>query len=538
MNDSISARLAGMDLARKVGQTLMIGCDGTALTPELRRTITDLHVGGVIFFERNVDSPQALAQFSADLQAAAQANGDPPLLIAMDQEGGRVARLKQARGFTEFPGAMAVAATGRVENARHMAAALAAELRAVGINVDLAPDLDVNNNPDNPVIGIRSFGSQPQRVAEYGVAFVQGLQDAGVLAVGKHFPGHGDTGVDSHIDLPTVPHARARLDAVELLPFKAAMAAGVAGILTAHVTFPAIDPTPSLAATLSPRVLTDLARTELGFDGLLFTDSLEMGALARSGYPVPLAAATALLAGADICLFNRGHDLHRQAHAGIMDWLAQGKIPQARLDASAARVLTAKARLGLFDAPPAQFEAQTLDAVGGPTHKALSRRMARQALTLLRNRAGLLPLAPGVRPTVIEMPFAAGLAAALGGEILAADLDPAADQIRGLVEQARARQAPVIMATADARQHPGQVNLVRALGEAGLSPMVVAVSGPYDLMAFPEVATFVAAYGANPPTLEALAALFSGALTPQGRLPVDLPGLHALGSGLTDFAPA
>ncbi len=171
-----------------------------------------------------MESPAQLAKLTADLQDAAPQNGDPTLLISIDQEGGRVARLKEPRGFTEFPGAMAIAATGDVGNARRIARAIAEELTAVGINMDLAPDLDVNNNPDNPIIGIRSFGSDPQAVAKYGVAFAEGLQAAGVLAVGKHFPGHGDTGTDSHVSLPTVPYDRSRLEAVEFVPFKAAIA--------------------------------------------------------------------------------------------------------------------------------------------------------------------------------------------------------------------------------------------------------------------------------------------------------------------------
>ena len=178
-----------MTLEEKVGQVMMIGLDPNSgrpapeLTPAVRQLLQDLHVGGVIYFERNVESPAQLAKLSADLQEAARANGDPPLLISIDQEGGRVARLKEPRGFTEFPGAMAIGATGDVENARLIARALAQELLAVGINMDLAPDLDVNNNPDNPVIGIRSFGSDPQAVAAFGVAFAAGLQAEGVLAV-------------------------------------------------------------------------------------------------------------------------------------------------------------------------------------------------------------------------------------------------------------------------------------------------------------------------------------------------------------------
>src|SRR5688572_21290287 len=280
--------LASMTTDQKVGQLMLIGFDGTVVNAELRRMITDYHIGGVILFARNVQSPEQVAHLTNELQNIALESGQPGLFVAIDQEGGRVARLTEDTGFTEFPSAMALTATGNPENARRMAAAMAAEMRAVGINVDFAPDLDVSNNPSNPVIGIRSFGSDPTRVAEYGIAFAQGLQENGILAFGKHFPGHGDTSIDSHIDLPLIPHDRARLDEVELIPFQAAIQADFAGIMSAHVTFPAIDPNPGIPATLSRAVLNGLLRDQLNFKGLIATDSLEMGALAQNGYPPPV----------------------------------------------------------------------------------------------------------------------------------------------------------------------------------------------------------------------------------------------------------
>jgi len=522
-----------MTLEEKVGQVMMIGLDpngGRAapeLTPEFRALLQELHVGGVIYFERNVESPAQLAKLSADLQEAARANGDPPLLISIDQEGGRVARLKEPRGFTEFPGAMAIGATGDVENARLIARALAQELLAVGINMDLAPDLDVNNNPDNPVIGIRSFGSDPQAVAAFGIAFTAGLQAEGVLAVGKHFPGHGDTGTDSHVSLPTVSHDRGRLAAVEFVPFKAAMRANVAGIMSAHVTFPAIDSTPGLPATLSPKVLTGLLRDELGYDGLVLTDSLEMGALATIGYPVPVAAATSLKAGADVLLISHGLEIHRQTHALIVDWVRRGQIPQASLDQAVGRVLAAKERFGVLDD---RGQASGVGGqVGSAAHKALSRQVAAQAITLLRDDAGLLPLKADAKLLVIEPPSAAGIGAALGATAFTVAANPTAAEIATAVGMARDGRT-VVVATADAKNGSPQARLVQALLDAKVPTIVVAVRGPYDLLAFPEAPTYLATYGANPPMLDALAAILSGRARPVGRLPVELPGLFAVGA--------
>ena len=319
---------------------MAVGFDGVTMTTALRALITDLHLGGLVLFQRNVHSPAQLRQLIADAQQIAQDAGLPPLFICIDQEGGRVARLRAEQGFIEFASAKEMAANG-IAAVKQTAQAMAREMLAVGINVDLAPVLDVNNNPDNPVIGDRSFGDDAKRVAECGVAFIETMQGAGMLCVGKHFPGHGDVAVDSHIGLPSVPHERERLHAVEFAPFKAAIAASVGGIMSAHVAFPAIEPS-GLPATLSPNVMTKLLRDELGYSGLLFTDSLEMGALAANGYPVPVAAATALQAGADVLLFNSSDALHRQAHAEMCAWVERGDISSQRIEAALQRVNIAK----------------------------------------------------------------------------------------------------------------------------------------------------------------------------------------------------
>ncbi|MBP8864788.1 MAG: beta-N-acetylhexosaminidase [Anaerolineae bacterium] len=518
----IEALLAHMTLEEKLGQVMVIGFDGLTPEPALLEMLRNYHVGGVILFARNVDSPRQVAELTHALQRAALESGHPGLLIAIDQEGGRVARLTENKGFTEFPGAMALAATGDVENARRVAQALAAEMRAVGINTDFAPDLDVNNNPANPVIGIRSFGSDPARVAACGVAFLEGLQAEGVLAFGKHFPGHGDTGVDSHVSLPVVPHDRARLEAVEFVPFKAAMAADVAGIMSAHVTFPAIDATPGLPATLSPKVLTGLLRDEMGYGGLLVTDSLEMGALAQSGYPVPLAAATALEAGADLLLFNRDHALHRAAFEELRARVLDGRISETRLNEAVRRVLQAKARFGLLT--PTLVDATVADATCGTAEaKTLSRAVAAQAITLVRaGTPPALPLTPDAKLLVVETPTADGLGRALNVPFIVVDEQPTREQRQSALSMARDGR-PVIIALADAARYPRQRELVEAFTETASPVIVVALRTPYDLAGMPEGPALLATYGLNPPLLEALLAVLRGEAEPQGQLPVELP---------------
>ena len=537
--------LARMSLEQKIGQVMLIGLDpaetgarSTEMTPQMAGLLAELHVGGLVLFERNVGAPGELARLNAAAQAAVTDGGDPPLIISIDQEGGRVTRLRQARGYTEWPSHMALGATGDPENARLMAAALGRELLAVGINMDLAPVLDVNSNPRNPVIGTRSFGSDPQRVAAFGVAFIAGLQDTGVMAVGKHFPGHGDTGTDSHVSLPVVAHDRSRLEAVEFLPFRAAIEAGIAGIMSAHVTFPAVDPAPGLPATLSRKVMTGLLRDEMGYDGLLLTDSLEMGALARSGYPVPAAAVASLAAGADLLCISHGFTVHRQVHAALVQAIERGEIPMARLDAAVRRILKAKDQYGLLDGSGrvAQAGGQGPAGVGGHEAASLSRRVSEQAITVLRDRDRLLPLAGkgGDRPLlVVELAsrgdFVSGtlkpvvadhLVRVLQAEGLVLPEDIGDENMGEVLRQARGKT--VILAVANVARHPTEVDLVEALVEAQVPLVVITTAAPYDFAAMDRAGACIATYGSNPPVLEALAAVLLGEVEAEGRLPVQL----------------
>jgi beta-N-acetylhexosaminidase len=511
-----------MSTARKVGQLMMIGFDGVTVDSELRRMITDYHVGGVILFARNVGSPEQVARLTNDLQQIARESGHPGLFIAIDQEGGRVARLTEDKGFTEFPSAMAVGVTADPENAYRVASAMAAEMRAVGINTDFAPILDVNNNPANPVIGTRSFSSDPHQVAAFGAAFGRGLQSHGLLAFGKHFPGHGDTTIDSHIDLPLVAHQRARLNEVELFPFRAAIQADFAGIMSAHVTFPAIDPTPGLAATLSRPVLTSLLREELGFNGLIVTDSLEMGALAMKGYPPLVGAPLALAAGADILLFNRDHAMHRQAFDNLVQAVEGGKVSQEQLDSSVRRILEAKARFGILNPVGIADPVRVRESIAAAEHRALALEVARKAITLLKDEGSLLPLQSGERLLVMETPAARGLGALFGGRTLEITNDPDDQSIAVALNMVRDAHK-IIFAATDAGSSPGQVKLVNALIAKNPSIILISVRTPYDIHVLPTVPTVLAAYGGNPPALQAIADVLLGRSKATGVLPVALP---------------
>ena len=281
---------------RRVGERFMVGFDGHAASPDVKRMIREFGVGHVILFEKNVDGPEQVAELVRELQGVARDAGHSlPLLVAVDQEGGRVARLKEP--WTVWPPMRAVGRIGSEDIARQVGAALAAELKACGIRYDFAPDVDVDTNPKNPIIGDRSFGEDPDLVGRMGAAMIRGLQEGGVAACAKHFPGHGDTDVDSHLDLPTVDHERPRLDEVELPPFRKAIEAGVATIMTAHVLVRNLDDT--LPATLSPRVVDGLLRNEMKYGGVVVSDDLEMKAVADHWGPAP-AAVKAAQAGCDL----------------------------------------------------------------------------------------------------------------------------------------------------------------------------------------------------------------------------------------------
>jgi len=513
-----------LTLEQKIGQVMLIGFDGLTVDAELRRMVSEYHIGGVILFARNVQSPQQVAALTNYLQKLAIESSNPGLFIAIDQEGGRVARLTEDKGFTEFPSAMALTATGDPQNAYRVAAAMAAEMRAVGINVDFAPDLDVNNNPANPVIGIRSFSSDPTTVAEYGPAFAKGLQENGILAFGKHFPGHGDTGIDSHIDLPLVPYNRERLDQVELVPFKAAIDADFAGIMSAHVTFPAIDPTPGLAATLSRPVLTGLLREELGFNGLIVTDSLEMGALAAKGYPPQVGAPLALAAGADLLLFNRDHAMHREAFVSLVQAVKDGKISEGQLDDSVERILQMKKRFGLLKPTPVEVEAAASSVITMEHHLALSRELAQKAITLLRDPQGLIPLKSAIAPLVVETSAVRDLTKYLGlsGTTMTIDAQPSSIQIADVINTAQDKRI-VIIPVDDLNSNTNQLKLVQDLLDAGNPVIVIAHRNPFDVALLPEAVTILITYGFNPPIREALADVLSGKIEPSGVLSVTLP---------------
>lgn len=361
----------------KIGQLFMIGFLGTSVTPELAAFLKEYKPGGVILFSRNLESIDQIVQLTNDLQHCSPKS---PLLIAIDQEGGRVSRLP--KGFTIFPPCELIGRCRSGELAYAAAATIAKELKAVGINMNMAPVLDVNSNPDNPVIGDRAFGSSPDRVIEMGLVTAAGLQDSKVVACGKHFPGHGDTNADSHKELPVVDASRERLEAVELPPFRRATAAGIATLMTAHVLYKAMDD--RLPATLSPEIITHLLRDEMRYDGVVITDDLEMHAIVDHYGPGD-AAVGAVLAGCDMLLICKERDREIAAFEAVEKAVASGDIDTARLDLSVARIQRVKQRY-VFPYRPAVISEARLIA-GCRTHQALLESIRQANLRMERSPA-------------------------------------------------------------------------------------------------------------------------------------------------------
>ena len=352
-------------IRHQVGQLLVAGFDGTALPVELRAIAREFSLGGIIFFARNVESPEQVAEVSSD---ARRLTRETPPWISVDQEGGRVARFR--RPFTEWPPMLSLGRAGDEDLARRFARALAAELTAVGVTLDFAPVLDILTNPQNSVIGDRALGGEAALVGRLGAAITEELQRAGVAACGKHFPGHGDTIADSHHDLPLVEHAPDRLRAVEFEPFRAAVRAGVASLMVAHVLVPAFDDT--RPSSLSPVILR-LIRQELGFDGVVFTDDLDMRAIADR-HSIPEAAVEAIAAGCDAVLICSGRsDIQVAALEALVHAVEEERVPYARIEDALRRQRLMKER---FLARP---DIQRLDwrtVVGRESHAAVAAEMA------------------------------------------------------------------------------------------------------------------------------------------------------------------
>jgi beta-N-acetylhexosaminidase len=525
-----------LSLQDKAAQLIMIDLPGTGLSEADREHLARHAWNGVILFAKNVASRAQVT----DLIEAIHAASPQPALIAVDQEGGLVDRFR----FPEMslsPGAMALGATQDPQATYRAHVLMGRELRDLGVHVDFAPCLDVNVNPANPIIGVRSFGEDPQSVAAHGSAALRGLRDGGVAPTAKHFPGHGDTSLDSHLALPTLTHGRERLEQVELLPFRAAVAEKVEAIMTAHVTFPALDPTAGLPATLSAPVLTGLLRQDMGYQGVIVTDSLAMRALAdRWGFAE--ATVRSIEAGADLVLALGPFAQQLEALKGLVEAVRQGRLSETRLDESLRRLADLRQR---FQARPSAQP--TWDVA---SHQAEMREIASRGVTVLLNREHLLPLnldpseellvlAPDLLPLspLGEVSIRAPLAPLLSRfhprvTEQAFHLSVAGPPVREVARRASEAAAVVLALYARDRLPDAQRELAQAVLEANPRTVLVSLSSPYILGDLPTAGACVLGYNYGDFTLEAISEVLMGRRGASGRLPVTVPGLFPAGHGL------
>ena len=535
--------LARMTLADKVGQMIGVRAFGLfrnrraaerrALLDQVRR----LRVGCVVVFESEVESLPALLN---ELQDAAAV----PLLVAADMERGMSFRIR--RGVVPLPYAMAIGATRSEEDAHFTGVVAAREGRALGIHWAFAPVVDVNNNPGNPVINIRSYGEDPEMVGRLIAAFVRGAREGGLLTTAKHFPGHGDTALDSHMQLVTVTADRPRLDAVELLPFRSAVAAGVDAVMTGHIAVPALDAT-NTPATLSAPMSTDLLRTELGFDGLIVTDAMEMSGV-RAAWTGE-AAIRAVQAGADFILLPPDPHVAIQA---LVRAVREGQIAESRLDASVLRILEAKERLGLHRkrrVDPAALP----EAVARPEDVAQAMDVARRSITVLKNEGGVLPLRAEDPLKVLHLVMSSDLrnefiqgwpedelaARRISTQTLALGPEVSAETEAQVVEMASRYTHVVASAFVRVGAYRGNVDmaasharLLKALVAAGKPVILLSFGSPYLLRQVPEVPVYLCAYGGPESSQRAAIGALFGEYPVVGKLPVTIPGFFIHGHGL------
>lgn len=544
----MSEMLSQMSIDEQIGQLLMVGFLGKEPTPEVLDLIRAGHVGGIILFSRNLGSRRKIFQLTSALQGVAREAGHPhPLLIAIDQENGIVRRTGSST--TYFPGNMALGAINSQAATEAVARATGQELRALGITMNLAPDIDISNNPANSVIGVRSFGSDPELVSRLGTNAVMGYRAAGVVATIKHFPGHGDTDIDSHLALPVVPFDIERLEAVELKPFRRAIEAGAEtlAVMTAHVAVPAITGSSTLPATLAPEVINGLLRSRIGFDGVVITDCLEMRAIS-AGVGIAEGAVRALQAGADIVLISHRHDRQMTGLTAIREAAERGDLSANVIHEAAERVVRLKERLPGWDGLPTPDSAR---AIVNVAHQRLADDLYGRSITIIRDDARLLPLnlSANTRLLVVLAPesqisqaadqgfvpahFVEALQRQLqdisGGsgvsvEALSLSEHLSSEELAVLQQRASAADA-VLLPTCNAhlpRNRATAQAVTQALVQIGRPLVGIAVCDPYDAAAFPEITTWLATFDFTPPALNAAAHVLVGATPAYGKLPATL----------------
>ena len=508
-----------LSLEEKIGQMTMVGFDGTTAPPHILQWLAAGRIGGVYLFARNVESPAQVKQLLDDCHAAAKY----PILAGIDQEGGVVARLRD--GFTESPGAMALAAGGDVRLAEDIAAMMGSELAALGINWNFAPVADIAHNPDNPSVGTRSFGRNKKQVSDFATAQIRGFQSAGVAATVKHFPGLGNTVIDTHDALAKVSGSLDYLYETDLPPFRSAIQAGVACVMTTHVMFEELDS--HHPATLSPAVISKLLRGELGYAGTVCTDCLEMKAI-TDGWGTGEAAVLTVLAGVDMPLFSHTRERQEIAWHALLDAAESGRIPIARIDQSVARIQALKRRFALENRPP-------LNIVHSKEHQALAKKAARAGTALATSgnalpaaadngRIALIEFSTQIVSDAVEAGSHSGFSQYLRERIPQAEchiISPASDATQKVAAAVQDADQ-VIVATRNAHLLPAQARLAQDVIDRAAMSILVCLRNPYDANALAGADAVICTHGDSRPSLQAAVDAICGDFMPTGKLAVEM----------------
>lgn len=542
-------KLHELTLEEKIGQLFIVGFYGEEFNDDLLNLIKDYKIGNVILFSRNISSVKQLYKLNKDIHTNMEKHLGIMPFITIDQEGGMVTRIFNDATF--FPGAMTIGATN-IDNAYYVGQKMGEELRALGINFNLAPTLDVNNNPHNPVIGVRSYSSSEKKVANYGIAYIKGLQEKGIIATAKHFPGHGDTNIDSHLGLPIIEHSKERLNRIELYPFKKAINSGLDAIMSAHIIFKAYDS--ERPATLSKAVLTGLLKNELGFKGLIVSDCMEMKAIDDT-VTAPVGVLEGLLAGLDMVFVSQTPAKQMKAVELVKEAVLSGKFPLYLLDEKVEKILKYKAKSyeilkdEFFAKPYSEQEKILLD----PATKAKALEIVSDSLTLVKGdnvdpSKKTLVLAPDpFASTVIEDEFSKNdrsiydMIKQENNSLLIPSrikIKPVKEEIEKYLELAK-EYNQVVLCTYNATINQAQIELTKRLNALGKDFYVISMRNPFDILNFPEVSNYLALYEYTPNSVRVLINYLTGKIKPKGKLPVSLKEKTEYGAsvylGLEDY---
>ena len=508
-----------MTVRKMLGQKLIFGFQGTRLPEDFKTLIREYKIGNVILFQRNITGADQMRALCGEIQELILEETGYPAFIVIDQEGGTVSRLPE--DAVTVPGAMTIGATGEPENARIAAEITLRQLQGLGANFNMAPVLDVNSNPANPVIGVRSFGDDPEKAARFGEETVRAYEGTGIFCCGKHFPGHGDTSVDSHLGLPVIGKTLGELEAAELIPFRRCIEAGIPAIMSSHILFPNIEKE-RIPGTMSRTIITDLLKKKLGFRGLVFSDCMEMDAI-QDYYGTPAGTVAAFRAGVDLAELSSTITLMWDTAKAVNEAAERGEFDMDEIRASVEKILKVKATMLVKPKP---------ELCNLPEDRETVRNINRSAITLWEGTAPVLdehtffcgcngyPASRAGNPNADTRPFPAYMADVFGGAAFVTARNPEKGEICAAVEAASGFDR-IVLGTCNAHLQPGQLKLAGALAETGKELIVVALRNPYDLPLLPECACKIAAYDYSVPCFEALEEVFRGG-APTGKCPVKL----------------